>query len=226
MKRFLFIFLGLCLALGASAQKGHFTEQGDNDPNAHAALKKLKAKYDRFKSIELDYTLTIEIPENDKQVLKGKMVQTGDKYRVDMGDYLVICNGESVWTVMKDAEEVQVMDAEDGIEAEGLMSPKDLLQIYESGDYLYAMLPEIYEKGTLVQQIEFKPHDRDSEYTKMRLTVDKKAQLIKRIKIFSRDGSRYTLTLGKIRPNRIYDSKFFRYQDNICPGCPVEDLRF
>ncbi len=208
--------------------KGQFTTKGEYDPAARKVLDQLKAKYDTFKALEVDVTLKIEIPESDVQIQKGKMVQTGDKYRIEMGDNIILSDGETVWTIMKDAEEVQITDAEplEDEEESIMMSPKDLMGIYENGEYVYALTNEVRREGKLLQQIEFKPIDPDSEYFKIRINVDKKNQIIDSIKIFSKDGSRYTLTIDDFSPNKIYETKYFKFSDELCEGCSLEDLRF
>lgn len=229
MKHLIIYTLSLFFVVnGLTAQKGTFTDSTDNDPKATAVLDKLKAKYDGYLALEANVTLTIEIPESDKEVIEGKMTQSGEKYRIEMGDNIIISDGKSVWTVMKANEVVQLSNVteEDEDEENIMMSPKDLLKIYENGDYIYALTNEEMEKGRAIQQIEFKPTDEDSEYFKIRLTVDKEKKTIARIKIFARDGSRYTLQINKIRTNKIYDSAYFKYDKSICPDCEIEDVRF
>ena len=45
-----------------------------------------------------------------------------------------------------------------------ISSPKDLMRAYEWDNYIYVLVNEFSEKGRIVQQIEFKPTDRDSDY--------------------------------------------------------------
>lgn len=226
MKNTIYVIMFLFMANGAIAQKGTFTDNTDNDPKAKALLDKLKAKYDKYLALEVGVTLTIEIPDSDAEVIEGKMVQSGEKYRIEMGDHVIISDGEDLWTVMKQNEVVQLSDAEESEDEESLMmSPKDLMNIYDSGDYIYAITNEAKENGKVIQQIEFKPTDDDSEYFKMRLTVDKDKQTIARIKIFSKDGSRYTLAINKMRSNKIYDSSYFKYDKSICPECEIENVK-
>lgn len=222
-----YILAMLFIVNGAMAQKGTFTDSTDNDPKAKALLDRLKAKYDKYLALEVGVTLTIEIPDSDAEVIEGKMVQSGEKYRIEMGDHVILSDGKNLWTVMKQNEVVQLSDADeqDDEEENIMMSPKDLMNIYDSGDYIYALTNEARENGKVIQQVEFKPTDEDSEYFKMRLTVDKEKQTIARIKIFSKDGSRYTLTINKMRSNKIYDSSYFKYDKSICPECDVEDVR-
>ena len=222
-----YILVFLFIANGAIAQKGTFTDNTDNDPKAKALLDKLKAKYDKYLALEIAVTLTIEIPDSDAEVIEGKMVQSGEKYRIEMGDHIIISDGKDLWTVMKQNEVVQLSNADEKDEDEEsiIMSPKDLMNIYDSGDYIYAITNEAKEDGKVIQQIEFKPTDEDSEYFKMRLTVDKDKNTIARIKIFSKDGSRYTLAINKMRTNKIYDSAYFQYDKSICPECVLENVK-
>ncbi|MGK0389727.1 MAG: outer membrane lipoprotein-sorting protein [Maribacter sp.] len=222
-----YILVFLFIANGAIAQKGTFTDNADNDPTAKALLDKLKAKYDKYLAMEIAVILTIEIPDSDAEVIEGKMVQSGEKYRIEMGEHIIISDGKDLWTVMKQNEVVQLSNAAEKDEDEEsiMMSPKDLMNIYDSGDYIYALTNEAKEDGRVIQQIEFKPIDEDSEYFKMRLTVDKEKQAIARIKIFSKDGSRYTLAINKMRTNKIYDSTYFQYDKSICPECEIEDVK-
>jgi outer membrane lipoprotein carrier protein len=222
-----YILVLLFIANGAMAQKGAFTDNTDNDPKAKALLDKLKTKYDKYLALEIAVKLTIEIPDSDAEVIEGKMVQSGEKYRIEMGDHIIISDGKELWTVMKQNQVVQLSNADEKDEDEEsiVMSPKDLMNIYDSGDYIYALTNEAKEDGRVIQQIEFKPTDGDSEYFKMRLTVDKEKKTIARIKIFSKDGSRYTLAINKMRTNKIYDSTYFKYDKSICPECEIEDVK-
>ena len=63
-------------------------------------------------------------------------------------------------------------------EDEDFLSPKDLLRIYEKEDFIFGLTNDGFENGVAIQQVEFKPIDKDSEYAKMRLTIDKKKNQI------------------------------------------------
>ena len=104
-------------------------------------------------------------------------------------------------------------------------SPKDLLKAYEWDNYIYVLVNEFSENTRVVQQIEFKPTDRDSDYSKIRLTLDKKTSEVINIKTFGKDGSRYTLTVNKLLPNASINASTFTFAKNECPDCHFEDLR-
>ena len=222
MKNLLFICVSLFLSFGLQAQD--YTNAKDADPAAKAVLEKLKTKYESYNAMAIDFSLIIEFPEEPAETQKGNLLQQGEKFRLDMDAQSIISNGESLWLWLKNNKEVQINDA-DMEDSEEILSPNDLLKVYNSGEYIYALVNAYEENGILIQQIEFKPIDQFSEYSKLRLTIDKKKMEIMRIKAFSKDGSRYTLKIDKLTPNpTIADSKFV-WTKNECPDCYVEDLR-
>ena len=224
MKRIAILMLVTVFAVSAFAQKQDFTKKGDSDPAATAILKKVKTKYDAFSSVEVDFTLDIEFPEEPVETQKGSLIQSGEKYRLQSEYQDIYCDGTAVWLYLKNNQEVQInnIDTED----EGsFLSPRDFLRVYENADHVYALTNEIVEGGRIIQQIEFKPLDEDSEYSKMRLTIDKGKNEIKRLKVFGRDGSRYTITVDRMIANKSYAAGTFAWKDSICSDCYVEDLR-
>ncbi len=197
-----------------------------SDPAAKAILEKLRNKYEAYKTVEADFDLTIEIPEEDKEIQTGNLAQDGEKYRLKLDNQAIYSDGKTLWLYLKNNNEVQINNVEDfEDEEEDFLSPKDLLRIYEKEDFIYGLTNEGYEKGVLIQQIEFKPIDKDSEYAKMRLTIDKKKNQIMRIKAFAVDGARYTMDVKKFKPNLAYKSTDFVFNEKKYPGIHVEDLR-
>ncbi len=197
-----------------------------SDPEAKAILDKTQKLYKSYKSMEADFTLTIEIPEEAPEVQKGKITQSGDNYMLSLPGFQVYCNGKTVWTYLEKNKQVQISDFEDMEESEEFLSPKDFLEMYERGDFYYVLMNEAYEGKTPIQQIEFKPKDKDSEYSKMRTTINANNSQIKRIKVFSKDGSRFTLSIDKLKPNKAYPDSTFKLDTNTLPkDVEVEDLR-
>lgn len=210
------------LSSGLFAQD--FTKQGDSDPKAKAVLEKMRKKYEAMKTLEVDFSLAIETPGQPTETQKGKLTQQGDKYRLKLKDRTLVSDGKSVWLFMEKNKEVQINNVEEGSSG-GISSPKDLLKAYEWKDYIYTLSQEFTENGKVVQQIEFKPTAKDAEYSKIRLTVDKKASDVVSIKSFGKDGSRYTLTVSKLTPGVQVTASSFTFSKSECPDCHYEDLR-
>lgn len=221
------LFLLAVLAVFSTAlfgQKITMSKASDSDPEAKAILDKVKQKYDSYKSIEADFSLSIEVPEQPKEVQKGKLSQQGNNYRLEMEGQTVISDGKTTWLYLPTVNEVQINDADLG-DDKGIYSPKDILTIYEKGEFVYALTNEFAKDGKLVQQIEFKPLKKGVEYSKLRLSVDKKTNDIISVEAFIHDGSRYTLQLTKLTPNKTFTASTFTFDKSKYPNVYVEDLR-
>ncbi|MEZ4961045.1 MAG: outer membrane lipoprotein carrier protein LolA [Saprospiraceae bacterium] len=218
-------FLAILSALTFQLSAQDFTKKEDSDPKAKEMLEKMRKKYEAFKTLEAEFSLDIEVPTQPVMKQKGKLVQQGNQYRLNLGDRTMVSDGKSVWLYLQKNNEVQINDVDDEPEAGSISSPKDLLKAYEWNDYIYALTNEFSENGKLVQQIEFKPTLRDAEYSKIRVTLDKKTSDILSIKSFGKDGSRYTLTVDKLTPNKQVNASTFTFSKSECPSCHFEDLR-
>lgn len=229
MKNIFALLLLLAMTATSYAQKevNIMSKAADSDKEATAILDKVRQKHESLHTMEVDFSLVMEIPEQAKNVQKGKMIQEGEKYHLELPTQTIISDGKVVWVYLKNNNEVQVNDVipADEMEEEGIMSPKDLFRIYEKGDYVYALVNQISEKGKLLQQIEFKPISKDSEYSKLRVSIDKKNNDIVRIKAFYKDGTRYTLNVSKLRNNLTYPPAMFAFNAADYPDVYVVDLR-
>ncbi len=77
----------------------------------------------------------------------------------------------------------------------------------------------------LLTVVEMKPKDVDSEFFKVKLLVDKARLTLKELKSFSKDGSRYILSIDKVIPNPSLKKTLFTFDKTKYPGVEVEDLR-
>ena len=223
MKKILFLIAILVGMQGLQAQD--YTTVTDSDPAAKAVLEKLKTKYGGLNALKADFSLTIEIPEEDRIVQKGKMAQLGDKYRLDMPEQSIISDGKTLWYHLKGNNEVQINDAEEIMEEDEFLSPQKVIDMYENGDFVYILADEYSKGGTVMQHIEFKPIDRESDIFKLKVLVDKKANSIAEVKAFSKDGARYTLKMLSFDPAARFDKGYFKFDKTQFPDIYVEDLR-
>ncbi|NJL73815.1 MAG: outer membrane lipoprotein carrier protein LolA [Saprospiraceae bacterium] len=223
MRELFFSLLFLAAACSVFGQQNTLSKASDSDPAAKALLQKVRTKYEAYKSVEADFSLTIKIPEQAEEVQKGKLVQQGNQYRLDFTAQSIFFDGVTLWLYLKSLNEVQITDAD--FEAEGMLSPKDLLTIYEKDDYVYALTSRIQEGGRNLQQIEFKPLQKDFEYNKLRVSVDINTNEVIKIEAFGKDASRYTLKIDKITSNKVFPTSYFKFEPKNYPGVYVEDLR-
>ena len=222
----LFFFLSLILLTGTlTAQDNYLEKAADSDPKARALLEKIRQKYDNYQSLQADFSLEIEMPEQPKETQQGTLARKGDQYRMTLSSYEVISDGQAIWLIMNNNREVQINDVpEDGAD-ESILSPQGLFSIYERGDFAYAITNEYKDGSRIIQEVEFKPLAEDSDYSKLRLAVDKNKIEVVSVKAFAKDGSRYTLNMTSTQPNKAFAAGYFTFDPSQFPDYYVEDLR-
>jgi outer membrane lipoprotein carrier protein len=198
----------------------------ENDPAAKTLLDKVRKKYEAFKSLEMDFSLQLEVPGQPTETQKGTFKSLGEsKFRLDMTDQTIISDGKTTWIYLKKNNEVQITDADTKGE-QSLISPKELMKIYQKGEYTYAIVGEEKLGEKTLTQIEFKPINKKSEYSKLRLAIDKKTKQVASIKAFAKDGGRYTFSVGKQAADKTFDDALFTFDKSKFPkDVKVEDLR-
>jgi len=224
MKSLPFFILFFCITFGGVFGQ---TSKGEvSDPKAKAILERLRKQYDGFATMDALFTLTIELPDTKKpDTRKGKMSQQGDSYRLETENEMIISDGKTLWTYLKDLNRVQITEAR-AKDKNTLLSPKQLIYAYENKEFVYSLVGEATEGGKSCNLVEFKPVKRNGDYTKLRIAVDKATDRIVSIKVFGRDNSRYTMQISSLKANvGNYAPGYFTFDKNNFKGVKVEDLR-
>ena len=206
------------------AQSNTMTSVKDSDPKAKAVLDKLKKQYDAYKTMEVKFELEVEMPGQTTAIQKGSLVQDGAKYQLKLPDQEIYADGKTSWLYLKKNKEVQINDM--GTEDNSLfISPKQMMSIYQKGEYIYSIIEERNVGKSKYVDIEFKPSSKKSDFAKIRLTIDKTANKMISLRVFSKDGSRYTLKVSNVVTNKKYELSFFTLNTKALNGVHVEDLR-
>lgn len=224
MKQIIFL-LAMTLSFVATAQNNQFSTAEDSDPISSKILETMKSQYLGYSSVEAAFTLTIELPEEDAEIQKGKIQQQDDRFNLTMNDQHIICDGNLLWYHQISSKLVQINNYDPDEASDEVFSPQNFLRFYEDGKFVAAPVSVAKENGKPVRWIELKPVDRDSEYFKFRIALDIKKDDLNSIKAFNRDGSRYTLKVDELTPNKKFTDKTFTFDQKDYPGVDVEDLR-
>lgn len=220
--------LMLFVSFALSAQTNNsYSSSADSDPEAKAILTEIRNKYDAYKTLSVDFSMNIQLADQPAEAQSGSLIRQADKYFMKLGDMEVLCNGEAIWFILKNNREVQINPMPDPSEQGSLiLSPDALFNFYDKGSFVYALANETLENGVRVQQIEFKPLDKNSEYAKLRLTVNKSTRDIVSVFALGKDGSRYTLQVSKFTPNKSLAADTFVFNPAKYQGFHIEDLRY
>lgn len=219
----LFLQLALLLTVSVFAQTNQYTSVADSDPRAKATLNEIRKKYDAYSNIRADFRLVIELPEQAAETQKGTITRQGDNYHMKLASYEVISDGKALYMILHNNREVQVNDIPD--EEGSLLTPQSMFNFYENDNFVLLLAGEETKNGRQLQYIEMKPTDRNADYSKLRVTVDKTGKTIKEIKAFAKDGTRYTFYLDKVESNVSLPAAYFTFDKKKYDGYYVEDLR-
>lgn len=207
------------------AQNAAFDTMEDSDPKALEILEKIEAEFTSTPSHLINFTFVIESPGNPNDTYKGTLLQAGEKFELDLGSRVMLSDNESVWLYTKEDNEVQISDADFGDGGE-YMSPSTIFSLYRSKEFIFAISNHATENGKAITQIEGKPASNDSEYSKVRLTLEDKDLKVKRLKIFAKDGSRMTMEIQSHKTNVPFQESDFIFNEATYEGVIIEDLRF
>ena len=115
MQKFMLLILLTVASTVVFAQKSKpvAPKQEISDPEAKAVLEKMRKKYEAYGTLEVEFSLEIEVPQQAKQTQKGILSQQGEKSRLKLNDRTMVSDGKSVWLHIPKNQEVQINDVED-----------------------------------------------------------------------------------------------------------------
>jgi outer membrane lipoprotein-sorting protein len=191
------------------------------DPKAKTILDESATNFKSYKSVNSKFTFTTENPDNTSSKTKGEIFLKGVKYKLIFDDQEIICDNKVVWTYLKDMNEVQITDYEPQKDE---ITPNSIFTIYKSDfAYLYTGDAKIGEVNCHL--VELTPIDKTKPFFKVKLWMDTSNKMIKRLKIFDKNGSKYTYDITTLNTKIVLDDSFFVFDKSKHPGVTVEDLR-
>lgn len=188
------------------------------DKKATAILDEVSAKTKLYKTIKIEFTYAMDnAKEKIHDKFKGSLLSKGDKYKLTAAGQDVISDGKTMWTYLKDANEVQINTAG---EDDDSFTPTKLLSGYGK-DYKSKF---IEEKGN-DQIIELYPLKKGKTFTKVQLTIDKNKKQISKFVIYDRNGSTFSYIVDKFIADQAIADNVFTFNKAEHPGVEINDMR-
>jgi len=214
MKKKLLILLGFIGVFSLS--------NAQYDQKALDILDAMSEKYKNLPSFYASFTYTLENEmENIHEEFSGDIVVKGDKFRLDLGEQEVFNDGETMWTYLKDVNEVNIdyyfPEDED-------MTPSNIFLAYKDG-YKYVFLEEETLSGTVYNVIDLIPDDQDKPFFKVRLWIQKDDSSLFRWKLFDKTGNTYLYTITNFDDRYNAKDEEFVFDTAKYPGITEIDLR-
>lgn len=195
------------------------------DQKAKEILDKMSSKYQNLPSYKTNfvYRLTNEVENVDEQ-FAGEIMVKGEKYVLLMSDQEIYNDGETIWTYLKEANEVNI---DYYMPDEGDLSPNNIYDAYKKG-YRYRWLETKKVGSRTLDVVELQPEDPkdpDKIFFRIVLNIDQADYTIHSWDMFDRAGNVFSYTISGFNPQFTAEDSFFEFDVSKYPGVEVVDLR-
>lgn len=196
---------------------------GQNTKSAKEILDKVSQKTKSYSTINLTYSLVHTSPDGANDKTTGTMLMKGKKYKLSILDNVLYCDGTTLWTHMVEEKEVVVSKADN--DDSGMLNPSTVLTMYEKG-FKYKFIQDRFEGSRAIYVIDLYPENVEkSEYSKVRLSIDKDKSQLWKAEYFAKDGNKYTITVNTFKVNEQIPDASFVFDKAKNPGVKVIDER-
>jgi outer membrane lipoprotein-sorting protein len=188
------------------------------DPKAVALLEEVSKKAKSFKSIKVDFSYSMENTKariNEEKT--GTLLLSGDKYKMSAAGQTVICDGKTIWTYLKESNEVQVNALENKDDA---MTPSKLLTSYNA-NYKSKI---IKSSDPSMESVELIPNTSKT-FTKAILGIDKAKKQVKSFILYDKSGNTFTYKIKTYITDTPVTDADFTFDTKKFPGVEVIDMR-
>ncbi|KAA5823802.1 outer membrane lipoprotein carrier protein LolA [Algibacter amylolyticus] len=200
MKKLLTVLL-ITLSINAFAQN-----------KAKTLLNEVSEKVKSYDNISLDFKYTLEnISENIKQETKGDVVMQGEKYRLNILGITRLFDGNSMYSISTEDEEVTITSNID--EENDAITPSKMLSFYEDG-YTYTLDIVQNINGRKIQYVKLSPIDSNSEIKSILLGIDAQTKHIYNLIQIGDNGTKTTLTVNSFKTNEPLSKTLFTFDAN------------
>lgn len=207
----------LVLAVGsASAQ----------DVKAKGILDQLSAKTKTYSSMKAEFEYTMKNEAEDlEETQTGSLLSKGDQYHLEIAGQQIISDGKTIWTVLVEAEEVQINSIPEEGETEDYISPTKILTLWEEG-FKYKYDKSMTLNGAAVDVINLYPEDADEQsFHTIKLYINKAKTLVDQIEIKGKDGTDFVYIIKTFTTNGVIEASTFTFSTSKNPSYDVIDLR-
>ncbi len=190
------------------------------DAAAEKLLKDLSAKTSSYQSVRADFSYTMENARagiNEEK--KGTLLLSGDRYNMDAAGQKVICNGKTIWTYFREANEVQINEVAGNEES---LTPNKLLTSYTQN--YKSKMTRLKNQPPGSESVELTPN-KPKNFIRAVLTIDKAKMQILSFSIHEKNGNVFTYRITRFQPNVPVTDADFNFDPGKFPGVEINDMR-
>ncbi|WP_428225608.1 LolA family protein [Flavobacterium sp.] len=195
--------------------------QAQNETKAKALLTKVTTKVKSLKNIQLDFKYNLQnAKENINQDNKGNVTLSGEKYILNFLGVTKICDGQKLYTISKEDEEISIarLDKE-----EENNTPAKMLTFFSKG-FKYSWDINQTIKGKKIQYVKLTPINIKDERKQILVGVDLSTNLVYNTITLNKNGTRVTLTVNSLKTNAQLPKNHFTFVKSKYPNYYINNL--
>ncbi len=188
------------------------TFNGFSQNKAQELLNEVSKKVKSYDNIAIDFKYVLEnTAENIKQETRGDVILKQDKYKLNILGITRLYDGEKLYSISPEDEEVTISSQND--DDENSITPSKMLSFYEDG-YSYTMDIVQNIKGRKIQLVKLTPIDTNSEIKTIYLGVDSQTKHIYNLITVGKNGTKTILTVNSFKTNVPLSKTLFTFDAN------------
>ena len=153
----------------------------------------------------------------------GEIWVQGDRYHLELGEYIIICDGMTVWTYEPEMGECYIDDAE--TIAEDGIDPARMFTIWEEG-FKKVMKSDAKLGDRLVQRVDLHPDgSEDRSFHTIQCYIDPTSLEVVQLIVKGREGTDVEYRIDEFEGNGNIPEGAFTFDKAQFPGTTVIDNR-
>lgn len=188
------------------------------DKKAETILVSAQSKVNTTPSLVANFSKTLELNGSKKKAIsvRGKVKLKKEKFRVELSDQLVICNGKKIWSYLINEKECTVSNYDP---AEGF-SPDRLFKLSQKNMKIkYDGVETV--NGVKAEKVTMLPDDKKIDYYKIEAWVDAFKNFPTKVKVWNRNGSIVTFDITNVNTGANFAENEFDFNSKDYPGVEI-----
>lgn len=185
-----------------------FSLQAQDSKKAKALLDQVYTKVISYDNIAIDFKYTLENSDaNTKSETRGDATMKGDQYLVNLFGSTQLFDGNKIYTIVPDNEEVTIDDQSTD---EDTVTPSKMLTFYREGhNYAWDILQNV--QGRKIQFIKLTPIDSNSDIKSILLGIDVETKHIHKLIETGKNSTKTTITVNSFKTNQPLSKSLFTF---------------
>lgn len=214
MKKIAILTIMAVMSVAATAQ--------NIDGGANDLMKRVSLQYQKYATLQFHYTLKTTKDDKTLGVSEGDFFLKGSKYKANFSGIQYFCDGVSIWSYDKSANEVSIYEY-DPDDDQNLLNPQRILKDWDK-HYRAKFIRDEFQNSVQYSLVDLTPKTAQSYY-RIRVFVGKTSLKIAKVVVYEKDNTIYTYSIEQFKSNIPLDDKLFVFDATKHPGAEVNDMR-